>query len=431
MDKLKSIYDTKITRHTLYCLVLFITLQTRLILTPGSINNNYSEYNSISLYLVDILLILSILLFSINHPSLLQNKKSIPKLTILIAGLELAIFLSIFLAPHLYLAIYKYSVFLVAIALFFILQTKIISKLKLYVFFIIGNLFQATLAIFQFTSQSSFSNKWIGLAKHDSATLGASVIETSTGERWLRAYGALDHPNILGTLLVTSIILVIILQINNQKERNLWLLSQVALTTLALALLFTFSRAAWLGLILALIYLFTLYLIQQNYVNFKKLLKTIIFPTVLILAIITLNKDIFLARFNTTERLEEKSINERTTGYTEAINIIKINPLFGTGIGNYSLNLNKQINNKPSWYYQPTHNTLLLIWAEIGLIGSIFFIGITVTIFWHNKLNLEAALIFPITTALLFDHWLWSLHVGILLFWVILSMINKNLASKY
>ena len=55
------------------------------------------------------------------------------------------------------------------------------------------------------------------MAVHKAEELGTSVVETvgadGLGERWLRAYGGLDHPNILGGILAVALLLFIILHI--------------------------------------------------------------------------------------------------------------------------------------------------------------------------------------------------------------------------
>ena len=72
-----------------------------------------------------------------------------------------------------------------------------------------GAFLQACLGIYQFFTQSSFACKWLGMASHNAQDLGVSVIETLSGERWLRAYGGLDHPNIFGGFLCFSILILI------------------------------------------------------------------------------------------------------------------------------------------------------------------------------------------------------------------------------
>ena len=153
-------------------------------------------------------------------------------------------------------------------------------------------------------------------------------------------------------------------------------------------------------------------------------------PTATLLIAIFLMFDLFSPRINTKTRLEEKSITERTTGYNEAILVINKNIFFGIGFGNYSNSLNKLKAGYASWYYQPVHNAFLLICAEIGLIGLLFFLSLLMHCFQINKNTTNMALIFPIVSSLMLDHWLWSLHFGILLFWVILGSIYKETVSK-
>lgn len=427
----------KLIKYTIYIFALTLPFQTRLIITPGQLNNSYLEYNTISLYLSDILAILiilvitSLLIFTKNtHP--LNKTTNTP---LLLAGLEITILVSILTSPNIILSTYKYGLFIVGISLYLILTKFNYSKTKFTFFFLTGILFQSILALYQFFTQSSFQNKWLGLATHNPTILGTSVIETISGERWLRAYGSLDHPNMLGTFLSIGLLLLIIKTTHQKNKTTIQTLTphtfitSISFLIIASALLTTFSRAAILGTIIALIYLITLLLLQKKHKTLLSAIKLFTAPTIIILIIVSLNQNIFLSRFNQTTRLEEKSLNERTTSYSQSLDIIKKKPLLGSGIGNYSNNLSLTAPNNPSWYYQPVHNTFLLIWTEIGIFGLLLFTLLLFNTFKKNIKKPEVIILFPILTTLLFDHWLWSLHFGILLFWVTLAIIKSRLIT--
>lgn len=462
----------KIIEYILYFLIFLLPLQTRYIFKDGILNQGYLEYGTISLYAVDILLIV-LITFAIfdyfknkKQLKLAQNKKIIYILAS-IGVLELAIFSSIFVATDKLLAFHYYLKYLLGICLFFIIIYSKYDYKKLIYSLFIGTFFHALLGIWQFLTQTSFSNKWLGIAMHDPTQPGTSVIEafslisTDTfalnGERWLRAYGGLDHPNILGGLLVITLLLIIIhlirvsssqfMTIRNKnklsddiKKNNesifkiiKILISYILLFTFLTALFFTFSRSAWLGFITGIFVLFSILIYKKQEKRFKKLFE--ICATITLLLIILFNQfsNLVLTRIDANSRLETKSSQDRLTSYNESWKIIKENWFWGVGAGNYTLALNDaNAEKKPSWYYHPPHNIFLLIWSEIGIIGLLSFISLIILILINFKnLKYTASILITILIIGMFDHWLWSLHFGILLFWFSLGIIvKKSIMSK-
>ncbi len=65
---------------------------------------------------------------------------------------------------------------------------------------------------------------------------------------------------------------------------------------------------------------------------------------------------------------DTNSIEKREVLAVSAIKMIKRNPLFGVGAGNFVVNLPKyKVGN--FYWMQPVHNILLLAWSEIGILG--------------------------------------------------------------
>lgn len=67
---------------------------------------------------------------------------------------------------------------------------------------------ESILAIMQFMFQSTYFNKWFGLAYHDITIAGNSVV-TTVSDKLLRPYGTLPHPNILGGFLAVAAIIAL------------------------------------------------------------------------------------------------------------------------------------------------------------------------------------------------------------------------------
>ena len=432
-------YFEKIISWLFYALVFLLPLQTRLFIVKGQLNDGWWEYGTISIYLTDLLLLILLLLAGVyfwqTRLKPADKEFRLKFIWFLIAGFDLALFLSIFLAFDKILALFHYFWFLLAIGFFWLITNFKYNQLVFIYSFLAGVFCQAVLAIIQFLTQTSFANSWLGLAGHQAGALGVSVVETYAG-RWLRAYGGLDHPNILGGLLVVAIILTLSLLARDKlKYQRLAILNYFFLLIFSAALFFSFSRSAWLGLAVGLAAMFVLNLKNQALANKKRVIAGILAVSGLFLVLGIVYKNIVFVRFNSSARLEIKSQTQRAQLLEQSFSLLKKHFLFGAGIGNYTLAVFKQINSQaPSWWYQPVHNTFLLVWAETGLFGFLFFISLLFYLGFRkykNKSRFNYSFAFwPLLIALIimlnFDHWWWSLHFGVLFFWFCLGVLAKD-----
>jgi len=174
-----------------------------------------------------------------------------------------------------------------------------------------------------------------------------------------------------------------------------------------------------------------------------------------------------------------KSLNERITYLNVSRRTFFENPFFGTGIGQFVPNL-KNVANLETWQFQPVHNVFLLILNELGIFiffGFIFFIykifrpsinvppqykcSTPVQMFhpstnvprgtlygasvehctgqaWNivrgrrgtfNNLNIESLLkgtLLAFIFIMFFDHYLWDIQQGQIIFWTILGLIMTS-----
>ena len=493
-------YMDRIIKYGIYALAFFLPVQTRLILRAGELNGGYFEYGTISLYAVDILLIVIFFLyllfqvlardlvqrvcrdFSLRSASFRNDKKGefpiFDLKFIFISLFLLSALVSIFFAQDKLLAAYIFARLLSGVGLFLILIKAEYDLIKLAYFFLAGAFLQACLAIWQFLTQSSFPSKWLGLAMHDPRELGVSVVEFAD-ERWLRAYGGLDHPNILGGVMAMSLLLLLWLfvkssNINNQSPNNQipgspprvgerqrveagkfqGLSSRMVvrdlvkrfcrdfsshplvrndkndilqipklftfyflLITFFTALFFSFSRNAWIGFAAGWVVLFFMGIF--NKIERKSFFKASIALGVIALMLFYFYGGLVKTRISNASRLENISIEERMNDYGIFKEAIKEKWLLGTGVGNYALAVHKRIVDKPSYFYQPVHNSLALIWAELGIFGIIGFLGFFGILFYPaiKKKNFYLFLFLPVFLMMFNDHWWWSLHFGVLFFW--------------
>ncbi|MDD4902422.1 MAG: O-antigen ligase family protein [Patescibacteria group bacterium] len=465
--------------YGLYALVFLLPWQTKLILRQGNLGGGDWEYGTIALYGTDILLIGLLILFLISYwqkKSSGDNKGAVvePAIThpvaaaapplpgrgiiIILSGLDLFLFLSIFFAPDTILAAYRYVLFLLGLGLFWLIIKAEYSRTKLAIAFFSSLIIQGGLAIGQFLLQNTFAFKWLGLAIHYSSDLGVSVIETLDArgipERWLRAYGSLDHPNILGGLLAIGLTILVCIYLQSYFEKNKitnypgrapwpragklkiinFFTFYFLLFTLFAALIFTFSRSAALALAVGLILSVIFYLFKKDRPALKRLGLIAVMAAVLFGIIFFNYQDLFITRAQDTSRLELKSISERKTYQDDSLGLIKKNWLFGSGIGNYTKALAEK-DPQRSWdKLNPVHNVFLLVWSESGIFGLLFFTALLVYLFvgsFRKKIILNLSILSILVIIMMFDHYLWSLHFGILLFWLSIGFVYKSLNKYY
>ena len=272
--------------------------------------------------------------------------------------------------------------------------------------------------------------------------VSAATIEitppNSFPERWLRAYGSLDHPNMLGGLCGLGILIAVYLfinlyQNNYSRAKEIGLSLMIILATVGLFL--SFSRAAIIAMALGLIII-----IASRPRAWRRALLSILFIAATGLILFFNYGQLYHNRLEPLQGVASQSIDDRATYFQESMTIIKKHPLFGVGAGNYGLALVQQFPDKPnSYYYQPVHNVFLFIWSEIGVLGLALWLILLFKLLLDGlktiKISAESGLAVAglslVIALMFFDHWLWSLHFGLMFFWLIVGLVLKIfLANK-
>lgn len=406
-----------------------IPWQTRFIFRQGEVGGYASEYLTLSLYAADILAVFLVAAFLYAHAPKRKKSEIGRKKAAAAASWAAALFLWTFFsawwaADRLLAIQHSFWIFL-ALAAVWILRMA--PKRKQAVFFFLGSLtLSAWLGIWQFVSQQSFSNKWLGLSGHDPLLGGSSVVEIFSAEgslaRFLRAYGGFDHPNIFGTYMAVGILLLLRLWVEsgNGKEK---ILLGVALLSMSGGFFMSLSRSAWIGLLLGLVIFAAgeLYGKFSAKKDFFAAARGIFGPLALVLGMFALLWLFYPAQVSTRSaaagRLEEKSLSERASYLAQGKELAKENFFGGTGAGNYVTVLQRKYPEVPSWQMQPVHSVPVLVWAELGIVGlfllaAMFFSLCRAALFGKTA---PLALWAVLAGAFILDHWLWSLHSGLML----------------
>ena len=231
----------------------------------------------------------------------------------------------------------------------------------------VGVLWNALLTFAQTANQGALGLSSFGEFNMNIDTIGASVV-VAGDLRWLRPYGLLPHPNILGGFFVIGL-LALVGWMTSPDRRLRWLGTLLFLVGLW-ALLLTFSRAAWLGLAAGA---FALYPLLRPHL--KPVWRHILISGALIvivgIAFVIIYRPLLSARAGEgAESVELRSISDRTVYTYYALEAVNENPLLGVGIGNFPW--------RASYYLsltdydlrgQPVHQVFLSAWSELGVIG--------------------------------------------------------------
>ena len=275
-------------------------------------------------------------------------------------------------------------------ALYLFLASGIIPKEKLFKIFswsLFGSgLFQAALASYQYMAQQTLGLRILG-----EQSLGAALL-TFGGRRWLpdnlsntddtplklfRAIGTLSHPNVLGGMLVLSLLMTAYLFQKNRSYR-LWLAPCYLLQLFALAT--TYSRSAIFAYLLATFtWVFWMRIKERCWMKAATLL-----TAVSLLLIATLFSEQYLQRGGIVNYtlVSRDSDRERFFYQNIALKMVEKQPISGVGYGQFSLQ-SPSFGAKSAAHIGATHNIYLLLASEMGLLSLLAFLSWIATLFFY------------------------------------------------
>lgn len=249
---------------------------------------------------------------------------------------------------------------------------------------------------------------------------GVSVVELADGVRWLRVYGTLPHPNVLGGCTLLFLSGPAALYLTDQKHRP-WAL--VLLVGGAALLVLTFSRSVWLGLGVAGL------VIALRYRQFplKRLAATgLATLTGLLVTAVPLQRLILTRAGADSVGTETFSNAGRVWLMEQAFRLIRDHPITGVGVGIFIVE--SALRTPYGYFVEPVHNVPLLIVAELGLPGALIGVGLGVLILlrvWRAtqpRAILFSAMLLGLLCISFFDHYLWTLAPGRMLLGLALGL---------
>jgi hypothetical protein len=335
------------------------------------------DYLSPTLYLVDLIWIGLFLVESLSSYKVFKVKDWFCFKNLLILGF---VVVNILMAQSRWIAFYKWIRIgqLVWFGYYVAKNKELMWKLlkKVIPFWII---MESLLAVGQIAKGGSLNGWWwwLGERNFDFNTIG--IAQMSVADLGLvRAYGTFSHPNSLAGFLLVAIVLWI-------KTKPLSLPPAPSLTRGGrkylsnvcwwgvmwlgvIGLILTGSRTIWVLTLISLVWF-----LWGNFKKIKnkgKILLLIMGLLFLVYKIIDFNYPInsFLGGWDENGLLKRGQLN------LAAVEMIQKSPWFGVGAGNFLVELPSFLKNNQIFWFQPVHNILLLLVAEVGLLGM--FLGI-------------------------------------------------------
>lgn len=230
------------------------------------------------------------------------------------------------------------------------------------------------------TAKSREDKKWLITALGLSAVFvslyaaGQYAGLLSSPEPWSsetprRVSSVFDYPNAVGLYLAPLIALFAGFLAFKRPPVNRIFSVLIVVTGIA-ALVFSFTRGAWLGLAAVLLFLG---LVSER----KKLIWLILLVCLAGTLIFPATRDLAFSIFNQSDT----STDVRLVLWQGTWNLLKAHPWLGAGLSGFPALYDKYRLIKHTELLLYPHNIFLNFWAEIGLVGLLAFIGILISFF--------------------------------------------------
>lgn len=287
-------------------------------------------------------------------------------------------------------------------------------------FLIAGGVFQSGIALLQFFTQRSVGLFFLGENQLSPDIAGVAKLLVG-GEKVIRAYGTLPHPNVLSVFLLFCLFALLFLSLRQKKTLLMSYAAAFIYPLLVLGFFLTFSRVAiFFGTIALLSWV--IFFWRERLISYANILASalVIFAVVLF--------PYFQSRLEVDIR--DEAVSFRIFYTRTAFEAIKAYPLMGVGLGQFTAFQGPFIDrgHLPEWANQPAHNMYILLTAEAGIPALFFFFWFLFNMaqFSFTKrpriaVIRESLFLFAIFMIASFDHFFLTFQQGGLIFWLALA----------
>jgi putative inorganic carbon (hco3(-)) transporter len=257
-------------------------------------------------------------------------------------------------------------------------------------------------------------------------TTNPSWLVNISGETKMRAFGFFPDPHTF-SFFVSLSFFVAIGYFFWEKKTIFRIMSSASAILALLTIMLSFSRGAYLGVLVGAIFFSIIYLSRSGYLG-----KVLIVLGIVVAVLSLLYSSSISRRLASSFNPKEGSNIERMKNWKEAADIISDYPLSGVGLGNYAVTVDSTAEDRSSIY---AHNLFLDIAAETGILNALVFFCLILISIWRNiwnkdmlSLGLAAGLVYFLIHGV-FDTPIWSPQ-GMVLLLVMLAMGASRLKVK-
>lgn len=417
--------------------IIFIPFRWRLDIWSRPFFPLYSDYTDFHLFASDIALLFTLVFWLgswILEPRDLQMGNRF--ISFCLIGLTLTGWVSVFFSVDTILSAYHATRFTFLFLFYLFIVNEIRSVRWIIVPVMIQVFLQSVIAIGQTLAQSSLGLGLFGEHTLDPAQSGVSIVPVA-GMRFLRAYGLSDHPNILGGCLAFGLILLLAVVLYG-KERQTWIASAGFLVVFP-ALVMTFSRSAWVSLMVAASFLVACEALARRWDSLKRAALLGMASLLLVSPFLIKNMGVFESRVNSGNVTQDDQMKERAFLLEAGNTVFVEHSAIGVGLGASALALKNRFEYFPL-DYQPPHFALLTVAMEIGVFGALFY-GLLwvvpgVKFFSHWQILKQQprtlgalGLLLGVFVVGLFDYYTWSYAPGRLWQWLAWGLVSLELGE--
>lgn len=248
----------------------------------------------------------------------------------------------------------RIAMLMIAFVIFYFVVINVITtkkqlKMILYVLTVIATL-TAVYGIYQYMFGDVYSQAWLDDEMFEDIKM--------------RVYSTLENPNVYGEYLLLIIpIITALLWTEKGWKKKLFLFVCLGITGLALIL--TFSRGCWLGIIFAIAVLAII--IDKRFI-FLGIILLLLAPFIL--------PDTIMNRFMSIGNMEDSSTSYRVYIWMGTLAMLKDYWISGVGMGITSFNTIYPLYSYNNIVAPHSHNLYLQVIVEYGIVGFITMIGV-------------------------------------------------------
>ena len=431
----------RIARLAFFATLILLPFRWRIELLARPNETLYPDYTDFLLFLPDITLIITLIAWGITLSSAQKSVRLGPMVIwIPLAGLSLTGLISVIFSVDRALSLYHVFRFGTLFLLYLYVVNEKVSILDVGLAVGLQGAIQAVVAIGQSLSQRSLELQTWGEYELDPVWAGVSIVSNGA-DRFLRAYGLTDHPNLLGGCLAFGMLILLGMILYGDKKYSL--LSGVVFVLMSAALFFTFSRAAWLAFLAGSGLMVGIEAWLKRGESVKSAIRLAVASFVVLIPFVFVYRSYLGARLNVGNsfediRAEAQSMDERAFLNESANQIFVKHPLTGVGLGASPVAMKNEFNDFPT-YYQPPHFTLLAAALETGIFGAVFYFLLQVLPLlailrrkrlWLNPTAAGAAgLLLAVTVVGLFDYYTWYSTVGRVWQWLAWGLVATGMEA--